>query len=225
MPVPWAFCRSRLEYTLRAIVSRQDFWRDNRHGNIGLKTMNRYHRIRSQQLLREAEGYLDLVMSLADRWPTRRETAERLANRALETLDRLSPQDADRAQVLYLRGQSLRLLERYADAVAPLREAADRDPTNIHIYLALGWCYKRVGRLDLAIETLEQSLAFEDGEAILHYNLACYWSMAENVRLAVEYLSQAFDIDPNFRDLVPSEPDFEPIRNHPQFMALTIVVV
>lgn len=187
--------------------------------------MNRYHQIRNQQLLREAEGYLDLVMSLADKWPTQQETAERLANRALKTLNHLSPHDIDHSRVLYLRGQSLRLLERYADAVSPLQEAAELDPSNIHIYLALGWCYKRVGRLDLAIEALEESLAFEEGEAILHYNLACYWSRAENVRLAVEYLSRAFDIDPNFRDLVPSESDFESIRNHPQFMALTSVVV
>jgi hypothetical protein len=41
----------------------------------------------------------------------------------------------------------------------------------------------------------------------------------------VTYLAQAFDLEPEYRDLVPQEPDFDPIRNHPHFQALTAVIV
>ena len=106
-----------------------------------------------------------------------------------------------------------------------LREAAEIEPQNIHIRLSLGWCYKRCRRLDLAIQALEEALEADASHAIIHYNLACYWSLAGNVKLAVAYLAQAFDLEPEYRDLVQDERDFDPIRNHPHFQALTAVIV
>jgi hypothetical protein len=41
----------------------------------------------------------------------------------------------------------------------------------------------------------------------------------------VAYLARSFDLDSNYRDLVGSERDFDPIRNHPDFLALTSVIV
>jgi len=64
-----------------------------------------------------------------------------------------------------------------------------------------------------------------DRQAIVHYNLACYWSLARNARLAVQYLEQAFELDPAYRDLVPVEHDFDPIREHPRFQELMTVIV
>ena len=143
----------------------------------------------------------------------------------LSTLDRIDNPGGLRGHILFIRGQALRTMERYGDAVRPLREAADFEPENYHIRLALGWCYKRVKRLDLAIQALEEALEVNSEHAILHYNLACYWSLAGNVKLAVTYLSQAFDLEPNYRDLVISERDFDPVRNHPHFLALTAAIV
>ena len=84
---------------------------------------------------------------------------------------------------------------------------------------------ERCRRLDLAIQSLEEALEADASQAIIHYNLACYWSLAGNVKLAVAYLSQAFDLEPEYRELVLREPDFDPIRNHPHFQALTSVIV
>ena len=68
------------------------------------------------------------------------------------------------------------------DRVACGRAVA-AEPRNVRIYLALGWCYKRIHRLDLAIETLEEALEIDSNPAlnrgILHYNLACYWSSGQ----------------------------------------------
>ena len=184
-----------------------------------------YQRIRRQQLMREAEGYLDLLMVFADQWDPTPESRDRLAQRAIDVLSQLEETDGRRAQILYLKGQALRAMERYTEAIAPLCESAELDPENIHVWLALGWCQKRSGRLDLAIQALEEALAADSSEAIVHYNLACYWSLANNAKLAVAYLSRAFDIDCNFRDLVAEETDFDPLRNHPDFLALTSVIV
>lgn len=182
-------------------------------------------RIRRQQILREAEGYLDLITAFGDRWPCRFDVRMRLCERVLNTLDRIDNPGGLQAHIFFLRGQSLRTMERYAEAVKPLAEAAEIEPENIHVRLALGWCYKRCGRIDLAIQTLEEAIEAEPSQAILHYNLACYWSLAGNAKLACTFLAQAFDLEPDYRDLVSRERDFDAIRSNPHFLALTTVIV
>ena len=187
--------------------------------------MSELQRTRRQQLLREAEGYLELIMIFADQWPPHPVSRDRLARRALDTLDRIGDPGVDLGHVLYLKGQAQRTLEEYELALRPLQEASAEEPCNIHIWLALGWCYKRLDRIDMAIESLEEALAADPTQAITHYNLACYWSLAENVDQALFHLSQAFEIDTNFRDLVAKETDFDPIRDDAGFQMLTSVIV
>ncbi len=183
------------------------------------------YRVRRQQILREAEGYLELISLYQDRWPCSPAIRDSLGNRSLETLKRIENPGGLKAQILFLEGQALRIMERFNEAAIPLHEAAELEPQNIHVRLALAWCYKRSKRLDLAIETLEEALDAEPTLAIVHYNLACYWSLAGNAKLAVSFLAQAFEMQPNYRDHILAEHDFDPIRNHPYFLALTAVIV
>jgi len=184
-----------------------------------------YQRIQRQQALREAEGYLDLAMGLADRWPLPAELRVRLAQRALDTLATVSGSSAQRTEILYLTGLAYRTMHRYAEAVPPLTAAAELSPESVPVWLALGWCYKRIDRLDEAIQALEQALLANTQEAIVHYNLACYWSLAGDVDRALQYLAQSFDIDPRYRELVAHESDFDPIRDLPDFQALMGAIV
>lgn len=161
-------------------------------------------RIRQTKIQRAAEGYLELGM----------------ARHALDTLARLGDPAGFDAPTLYLWGEALRAMERYEEAVEPLRHAARLAPENLHVWFALGWCYKRTGQIHLAIRSLERVLAVDPAEALVHYNLACYWSLAGNKRRALDFLSRALEIDPDYRRLIDAEPDFNPIRSDPQFQAL-----
>jgi len=176
-------------------------------------------------MLSEAEGYLDLITVLSDRWSLSAAVRDRVGERILALLDPLESAPDLIGEVMLLKGLTLRTMERYGEAIEPLSLAGDEDPENLHIWLALGWCYKRTGRLDLAIRSLEEALAAEPREAIVHYNLACYWSLADNAPVAIEFLSRALQIDPAFRDLVADEPDFDRIRDQPQFQHITSVIV
>ena len=187
--------------------------------------MSVYSRIRRQQLLQEAEGYLELVTVFADRWPVSATLRDSMVKRALEALSRLSDTDANRSNALALKGECYRVMERYEEAIAPLEKASKLDQESTDLFLALAWCYKRTGRLDNAIKALEEAIEVDRDRAIVYYNLACYWSLANNVSLTLAYLSQALDRDASYRDLVASEPDFDPVRNHPEFLALTSVIV
>jgi tetratricopeptide (TPR) repeat protein len=124
----------------------------------------------------------------------------------------------------YMLGDALRELARYEEALLPLERSSDLMPDDIHVLLALGWCYKRTGQLGKAIEALEKAVRIDSSEAVLHYNLACYWSLARNRNLALKFLSQALEIDANFRDLIPDESDFNPLRQDPDFQLLTSAI-
>jgi Flp pilus assembly protein TadD len=172
-----------------------------------------------------AEGYLELLLTFPDKWRLPADCRDRLARRALQVLNDLPSTRRTRGQVEHLRGQALRVMEHYQDAILPLLRAAEHEPENLEIHLALGWCYKRIGRIDLAIQTLEEAMEFAAEEAILHYNLACYSSLAGEKSQAVTYLSQAFELEPKYREMVATEQDFDAIRDDPEFQSILTVIV
>jgi len=171
-----------------------------------------HHLIRRRQLILQAEGYLELGMP----------------QHTLQVLSRCGNEGTLPDHALFLRGEAYRALGQFQEALAPLKRAAESDPQNANVWLSLGWCYKRTGRIDLAIESLQEALSSEPKDsyvALLHYNLACYWSVAGNKRQALACLSRALALDPDFRDVIEREPDFDPIRTDPTFKSLTSVVV
>jgi tetratricopeptide (TPR) repeat protein len=167
------------------------------------------NRILLQRTVQEAEGYIELGMM----------------EHALRTLQRRGALVHGNGRACYILGEALRELARYEEALMPLERSADLLPDDIHVLLALGWCYKRTGQLGKAITALERAVEIDAGEGVLHYNLACYWSLARNRSLAIKYLSSALEIDTNLRDLIPDETDFNFLRDDPEFQLLTSVVV
>jgi tetratricopeptide (TPR) repeat protein len=184
-----------------------------------------YSRIRRQRLIQEAEGYLDLILAVSDPLPVDANHRSRLARRAIAVLDQLDHVEFCHGRAHYLRGQAFRLMEKYHQAIDAFQKAATIDPLNVHIMLATAWCHKRIGRIDLAIETLEEALDVDPDRAIVHYNLACYWSLTQNVGLVLAHLARAFELQPEYRNLVHEEPDFDCLRSHPEFLALSQLIV
>ena len=86
------------------------------------------NRIRRQQILREAEGYLDLITVFGDRMPCRPDARDELARRVLATLDRIENPGGMKGHILFLRGQAQRAIGEYVQAVPLFREAAEIEP-------------------------------------------------------------------------------------------------
>jgi len=185
--------------------------------------MTELERIRRRRLLSEAEGYLELILGFT--WSPDEKSRDALAQRALIALSRLAGEKWRRPHILYLQGQAFRAMERYAEALIPLEQARQLTPENTHIHLAMAWCNKRSGQVAEAIGNLEEAVEAEPDKAILHYNLACYYSLAMAPEAAIYHLEIALELDPSYRDAAGSEPDFDPIRHHPDFRLITSVVV
>jgi len=166
------------------------------------------NRILLSRAIEEAEGYTELGM----------------LEHALRALQRRGALVHSNGRACYLLGEALRELSRYEEALLPLERSADLMPDYIRVLLALGWCYKRTGQLAKAIEALEKAVKVDASEGILHYNLACYWSLARNRTVALRYLAKALEIDTNFRDMIAAEPDFNALRYDAAFIALTSAI-
>ena len=105
------------------------------------------NRLQLRRAIEEAEGYLELGM---------REDA-------LHALERRHTLVHANGRACYLMGETLRELARYDEALFPLERSADLVPDDIHVWLALGWCYKRTGKLAKAIEDLEHAVEVDPG--------------------------------------------------------------
>jgi Flp pilus assembly protein TadD len=176
-------------------------------------------------ILRHAAGYIELAEMLVDGESPVPPSARRLLQRALDTLGKLPAEARDAADPSLLEGEALRALGDWERAVVPLTRVAEAAPRRLEAWLGLGWCLKRLGRLDEAIRMLERGRDASPREAIVLYNLACYHSLAGNVPAAIENLTQAIALDDRYRDLTGSERDFDPIRADPRFQAATHVIV
>jgi tetratricopeptide (TPR) repeat protein len=144
---------------------------------------------------------------------------------ALAVLARIGRPSNFTSHALYLKGEALRTLERYVEALTPLNQAVLLSPDDVHLWLAIGWCRKRTGRMDLAIEALERAVEIDGSNALNHYNLACYLSLTGEKERALSHLAMALKIEPDYRALVDDEPDFDPLRNDPDFRALTSLIL
>jgi tetratricopeptide (TPR) repeat protein len=166
--------------------------------------MSRIKRDQIRKKLDEAEGYL-----LLD-----------LPRRSLQILESQPDWLSMQFEACLLRGEALRSLNRFRDALRSLEMAVALRPGDARVALALGWCYKRTNRLAQAIDSLEQALREHPDDALLHYNLACYWTLAANGTKALVELSTALELDPDLRSRLSDESDFDGLRGNPNFERL-----
>jgi tetratricopeptide (TPR) repeat protein len=169
-----------------------------------ISEMSRISGDQVRKKLDEAEGYLMLD----------------LPRRSLQILESQPDWLNMQFEALLLKGEALRSLNRYRDALRHLEIAAALRNGDSRVALALGWCYKRTNRLAQAIDSLERAIREHPDEALLHYNLACYWSLAANAPKALEALTLALELDPRLHALVTKEADFDSLRGDPKFERL-----
>ena len=64
-------------------------------------------------------------------------------------------------------------------------------------------------------------LAETPGEARFLYNLACSEAQLGRKEQALDHLRQAIETNPHLKESAPRDPDFDPIRDEPEFSAIT----
>lgn len=156
---------------------------------------------RQRRRLETVEGYLLLGMS----------------QQALREIDALRSNGCDSIHLCRLRGEALRELRRHEDALEAFHEADAREPGDLTTLMGMAWCLKRVDRIDEALETMLRAYQAHPEEPVVLFNIACYFTLSGDKSQALSWLGRALRMEPELRKLIPSESDFDSLRDDPDF--------
>lgn len=189
------------------------------------ENVSQLEKIRRQQLIRQAEGYLDLLTCLDECWPPEMEVVELISGKALHSLDRLDVRSGRRGYAAFLRGRAFQLRCDFESGVTAFTEALEYESDNMKNRLGLARCYRGLNNLVLAIETLEEGVRSQPSHVSANYCLACYWALIGNVSQSCDYLFKAIELEPEIRERIELEPDFDSVREFSEFQMAVAVVV
>jgi tetratricopeptide (TPR) repeat protein len=170
----------------------------------GVFMVSNARRIRERKLA-AACGYLELE----------------LPERALRELDEIADPETIRCEFHQMRGEALRAARRFEEALVDYSRALEEKPDDLGLLMAMAWCYKRSNQLARAISAMEQAYRAHPKEPCVLYNIACYYSLAGEKSQALSWLGRALRMDSSYRERIPQETDFDPLRNDPDFRYMT----
>ncbi|HMP80911.1 MAG TPA: tetratricopeptide repeat protein [Pirellulaceae bacterium] len=182
-------------------------------------------RIRRTQLIREAEGYLDLIGSFQNQWTLDESLCRPLAERALESLNQIQSPQGFKPQILFLKGEAHRILGHFAQAVNLFEQSLRIDPENLPTFWSLAVCYRRLEQTESSVEVMRAAIVADAENATNHYELARYMALLSDVRAASRHLAVSIDLDPRLRDTAVTDPDFDGIRDQSEFQAVLSITV
>jgi Flp pilus assembly protein TadD len=159
---------------------------------------------KARRILTEGEGYMELEL-----WDQARERLQTVVESGLLPLE-----------CSILAGNIHVRRNEYSEAVPLFQHALELQPGNRAATFGLGWCLKRIGRPGDAARAYEAALEAHGDDALLHYNLACYRSLAGEAPGALDALASALRLKSEYRDLAREDADFDAIRAMPEFQAL-----
>ena len=67
---------------------------------------------------------------------------------------------------------------------------------------------------------MERAYRIAPKQAVILYNLSCYWSLAGNKTQSLSWLGRALRMDHELRRLIDDEADFDSLRNDPDFQLI-----
>ena len=93
-------------------------------------------------------------------------------------------------------------------------------PNRKQIHLYQGMIYLTQDKLDEALAEFQKVVNVNPKEGYAHYSLACIYSLKNQPQLAIESLQKAIDLDKSIIELFKTDPDFDNIRQTPEYQQL-----
>ena len=148
-----------------------------------------------QQFWQAAVGYVELGM-FQD------------ANDQLENID---PFNRAAPEVLAVRIEIYHGLQKWELMREVAKRLFDFQPDNIQWTISLAYATRRANSIEVAKEILLNAESKFPNEAIIKYNLACYFCQTGDIEAAKNYLEQTFDLDLNWRVAALEDEDLKPL--------------
>ncbi len=95
-----------------------------------------------------------------------------------------------------------------------------RDPGYADVIEILGGLYTKHGRVADGLKMDRKLVKLQPANATAHYNLACSLALSRRKADALRTLRHAVHLGYRDFDWMEQDPDLEPLKNHPEFVAL-----
>ena len=103
-------------------------------------------------------------------------------------------------------------------AIREIQRALALDPDGAVTHYNYGVILDVQGHAEDAAVEYRQAIELEPTIPAPYYNLACGFARNGEVEAALEYLSEAVDLEEAFHEEAQRDPDFDPIRDRPEFV-------
>lgn len=95
-----------------------------------------------------------------------------------------------------------------------------REPNYANVVEILGGLYTRQGRIADGLKMDRKLVKLQPHNATAHYNLACSLALSKRKVAALSELKRAVQLGYRDLDWMQQDPDLEPLKSHPDFLAL-----
>ena len=126
-------------------------------------------------------------------------------------LERIDPFNRAAPEVLAVRVAIYHGLKKWEAMREIAKRLADFQPEDVQWIISYAYATRRAESIAAAKEVLLNAEAKFPIEAIIKYNLACYFCQTEDIETAKSYLKKTFEIDPNWRSLALEDEDLKPL--------------
>jgi len=101
-----------------------------------------------------------------------------------------------------------------------LEAAAREDPDNIEVLVQLGDLYSRLGKIEESLAVDLKLVSLCPQEKVFHYNLACSYSLLNDLDSALLALEKAFLLGYDDLEQIETDADLANLRKDPRFRRL-----
>lgn len=133
-------------------------------------------------------------------------------------VDHSDPENIKRMAIFHFNeGNKFINQKKWEEAIKNYLKALNHDRELQEAYVNLSTAYLGVKQFDEALNTLHSLEAINPSAPLLHYNLACYYSLTENLPASLAALKQAVDLGYKGFQSIQTDPDLENLRNNGEF--------
>jgi tetratricopeptide (TPR) repeat protein len=122
-------------------------------------------------------------------------------DKALELLNRTSPQDSENLAIYYTnKASTLDNLGRYEEAIQVYDQALSLDPNNVDAHINKGVSLSNLERHEKALQEDQIAISLDPDDPLPYYNKALDLRALERYEEALQAFDHALSVDPNYVD-------------------------
>lgn len=142
------------------------------------------------------------------------------AEKAIEFADKALEADPTYLYAHVIKAAVLRGIGKPEETIVICDDVIAHEPTFALAYSIRGSALQTLGRMAEAEAAFEQARRLEPGNALVHYNFACFWASEGHADACREHLAKALALEPAYKTRAAVDPDLASLQDERWFQDL-----